>query len=259
MRVDSQVFDLGPNLTIESSRTICGVQLRLQDVWVYHARELSEGSSYADEVERYAKKWKLSGDPTKAKKHWSELRSFTWSAQSLVHPLDPPTFDENYKEKEYAVDYFQACQWVHCSQPALDNYLPDATGSAIKVALGLVSIAAAVLASLQTFLSFAERANRHRITGAKYGAIRRALEKLKTVPPNDQDALRRELDAIQNAMDDLAENAPSVPSRLKQRIDEELRSKDHRRIFDLHGNPQTRPKTYQRPTKDEPRLVRVVH
>jgi hypothetical protein len=105
-----------------------------------------------------------------------------------------------------------------------------------KVILGLISIAAAVLASLQTFLSFAERANRHRITGAKYGAIRRTLEKLKTVHPHDEVVLRRELDAIQKAMDDLAESAPHVPTRLKQRIDNELKSRDHRRVFDLPGN-----------------------
>lgn len=112
-----------------------------------------------------------------------------------------------------------------------------ATGS-FKLILGLVNITAAVLASLQTFLSFAERANRHRITGSKYGAVRRALEKLKTISPTEHDALRRELDTIQKAMDDLAENAPHVPSRLKQRIDNELKSRDPRRIFDLPSNPQ---------------------
>ncbi len=94
-----------------------------KDVWIYHARKQFAGSSLADKIERYAREWKLSGDPKKAKRHWSELRGFTWSAQELVHPLDPLTFGEADKEKEYAVDYFQACQWVHCSQPALDNYV----------------------------------------------------------------------------------------------------------------------------------------
>jgi Family of unknown function (DUF5677) len=112
---------------LQSSRAAQFVEFTFdyKDVWVYHARNQFAGSSRADEVERYAKEWKLSGDPRKAKKHWSKLRGFTWSAQSLVHPLDPPVFDEDYKEKEYVVDYFQACQWVHCSQPALDNYVPD--------------------------------------------------------------------------------------------------------------------------------------
>ena len=117
----------------------------------------------------------------------------------------------------------------------------QATGELKRLILGFISMTAAVLASLQTFLSFAERANRHRVTGAKYGAIRRTLEKLKTISPTEHDAIRRELDAIQKAMDDLAENAPHVPSRLKRRVDNELKSKDHRRIFELPGNPQSSP------------------
>jgi hypothetical protein len=112
---------------LQSSRSAQFVEFSVdyKDLWAYHARRLTAGTSSAGEVERLVKKWNLSGDPTKARTHWSELRGFTWKAQSLVHPLDPPIFDANYKEKEYAVDYFQTCQWVHCSQPALDNYMGD--------------------------------------------------------------------------------------------------------------------------------------
>jgi hypothetical protein len=112
----------------------------------------------------------------------------------------------------------------------------QATGQ-LKIALGLVSITAAVLASLQTFLSFAERANRHRTAGAEYGAIRRTLEQLKTMPPQDEHELRRELDSIKKTMDELAKSAPNVPSALKTRIDNELKSREHRRIFQLSPDP----------------------
>src|SRR5437016_9781213 len=61
-----------------------------------------------------------------------------------------------------------------------------------SIVVGLMSIAAAVLASLQTFLRLSERADKHRVAGAAYGAVRRALELLKTFPPEDQQALRRE-------------------------------------------------------------------
>ncbi|HEY0757843.1 MAG TPA: hypothetical protein VGD59_01160 [Acidisarcina sp.] len=76
-------------------------------------------------IERNAREWNLSGNPRKAKQHWSQLRAFTWDAQNLVHPLDGSSFDSGFKEKQYAVGYFQTCQWVHCSRPALDNYVPD--------------------------------------------------------------------------------------------------------------------------------------
>ncbi len=95
-----------------------------KNVWLYHARNQFSGQTEAAEIERHAQEWKLTGDPRKAKMHWSRLRAFTWDAQSLIHPLDGISFDIAFKEKQYAVDYFQTCQWVHCSQPALDNYMP---------------------------------------------------------------------------------------------------------------------------------------
>src|SRR2546423_1498623 len=53
----------------------------------------------------------------------------------------------------------------------------EASG-AVKIALGLLSILAAVLASLQTFLSYPERAERHRVTSASCASVRRQLELL---------------------------------------------------------------------------------
>nr|MDQ5828128.1 SLATT domain-containing protein [Chloroflexota bacterium] len=48
----------------------------------------------------------------------------------------------------------------------------------LQVLVGLASVLAAVLASLQTFLGYAERAEKHRVAGAKYGALGRELEAL---------------------------------------------------------------------------------
>lgn len=111
---------------LQSERTaqFVGFSFEYKNLWLYHGRNVFAGQPYAGDVERYAERWKLTGDPKQAKKHWSKLHSFTWDAQSLVHPLDDATFDLGYKEKDYAVDYTQTCQWVHCSQPALDNYVP---------------------------------------------------------------------------------------------------------------------------------------
>lgn len=102
-----------------------------------------------------------------------------------------------------------------------------------KIWLGMVSIMAAVLSSLQTFLGFAQRADRHRLTGSKYGALRRSLEFLKTFPPDSPEKMQKELERVKKDMDDLAQNAPHVPSWLKRRIDNELKSRDHRRVFHL--------------------------
>jgi len=107
-----------------------------------------------------------------------------------------------------------------------------ASGS-LKVILGLLSVTAAVLASLQTFMAFGDLGTRHKAAGARYGAIRRNLELLKVSPPPSEHEVSQELLKIKKEMDDLAERAPHVPSSPKRKIDEEMKSRDHKRIFDV--------------------------
>ena len=75
-----------------------------------------------------------------------------------------------------------------------------------KVIAGLCSLAATVLSSLQTFFKFSERSEKHRIIGAKFGAIRRELEVLHIQPQ----IKAAELTAVRAKLDKLAEEAPNV-------------------------------------------------
>ena len=104
-----------------------------------------------------------------------------------------------------------------------------------KILVGMVSILAAVLASLQTFLGYAERAEKHRLTGAGYAAIRRQLEMLKAFPPSNVEGLERALKEVKNGMDALASSSPEVPHRIRDKAYRELKSKEHDRIFHLPG------------------------
>jgi len=108
----------------------------------------------------------------------------------------------------------------------------SATGTQ-RIIVGLVSIIAAVLASLQTFLRFSERAENHRATGSGYGAVRRSLEFLKTFPPSNEETLKKAFEEIKIQMDELAREAPEVPSRIKKKLDNEVKNRDHNRIFHL--------------------------
>lgn len=75
-----------------------------------------------------------------------------------------------------------------------------------KMIAGLCSLSATVLSSLQTFFRFSERSERHRIFGAKFGAVRRELEVLHI-----QTQIRSaELNAVRVKLDRLAEEAPDV-------------------------------------------------
>jgi hypothetical protein len=78
-----------------------------------------------------------------------------------------------------------------------------------KIAVGLLSVLAAVMSGLQTFFKYSERAEKHRATAARFGAIRRKLEVIyaenaETEEPHYLASLREELDR-------LGEDAPHIP------------------------------------------------
>jgi hypothetical protein len=89
-----------------------------------------------------------------------------------------------------------------------------------KLLVGALSVLAAVLSSLQTFFKFAERAEKHKTFGARFGAIRRELEVLHASgaaagEPHYIGTLRERLDR-------LAEEAPAVSAAVHGRVRHQL-------------------------------------
>lgn len=81
----------------------------------------------------------------------------------------------------------------------------------IIILVGLASLAAAVLSSLQTFLSFSEKAEKHRLFGTKYGMAGREMERIKS---SRTPICEEELDMIQRQLDEMAKDAPRIPEDL---------------------------------------------
>lgn len=54
----------------------------------------------------------------------------------------------------------------------------------LRIVVGLISVAAAVVASLQTFLRFAERGEKHRMAAEQWAAIRREIAEMLALHPN---------------------------------------------------------------------------
>ncbi len=79
-----------------------------------------------------------------------------------------------------------------------------------KMAVGAASVLAAVLASLQTFFKFSERAERHKTFAAKFGAVRRELEALHASGRAVQET--NFINVLREKLDRLAEEAPAVPA-----------------------------------------------
>jgi hypothetical protein len=74
----------------------------------------------------------------------------------------------------------------------------------------MASVTAAILTSLQTFLGYAEKAEKHRIAGAKYGAIGRELEILRSLPEVEVE----KINDLRQRLDSLAEESPNNPLRI---------------------------------------------
>lgn|ERR1035438_3217934 len=89
-----------------------------------------------------------------------------------------------------------------------------------KLAIGLLSLAATILSSLQTFFKFSERAESHRVYAARFGAIRRELEALYARTAVAQEV--GNIDALKDKLDQLAEGAPDVPPKAFRALQKRL-------------------------------------
>ena len=98
--------------------------------------------------------------------------------------------------------------------------LGETPAQSIQILVGIVSVLAATLSAVQTFLGFSERAAKHREVAARYGAARRKIEKLlalsgEAIKPEDVSAVRREIDSV-------AEEAPNVSDSIWTRTEKKL-------------------------------------
>ena len=86
-----------------------------------------------------------------------------------------------------------------------------ANDSGKAAAIAPLSIVAAVLAGLQTFLNLSERTQLHKKAGAAYSNVRRSIEDLVAIPPEAPKELDTAMKRIRETFDTLAETTPNVP------------------------------------------------
>jgi len=99
----------------------------------------------------------------------------------------------------------------------------------VKIAAGLLSISAAVLAALQTYLGYGEKSAKHKEAGAKYAAIWRSLDlldlELKNAGEAFSDSAIEQLKKIVSQLDEAAKASPSLPDGVYEKASGELRTK----------------------------------
>lgn len=85
---------------------------------------------------------------------------------------------------------------------------------ALKIAVGLISVAAAILAALQTFLRFGERAEKHVVAADWYAAVRRDTDQLLALPPKDRGTPKSCFDRLRKQMSKVGQHSPEIGDRL---------------------------------------------
>jgi hypothetical protein len=86
----------------------------------------------------------------------------------------------------------------------------------LSVATGVLSIGAAVLSGLQTFLRYSDLSGEHRRAAVAYESVRRALDlfNLGYKQSDDRVAALKRLGKISSKLDAIAEAAPTLPDKI---------------------------------------------
>jgi hypothetical protein len=94
--------------------------------------------------------------------------------------------------------------------------LSGSTSQSLQIITAVLSVAAVVLAALQTFLGFSELQSEHKIAGVGYAQVRRELELLVLKYPNGKGIAKSpetaELELIKKLLDDLDRASPTIPN-----------------------------------------------
>jgi hypothetical protein len=87
-----------------------------------------------------------------------------------------------------------------------------------RVAVGTISILAALLSSLQTFMKYSTRAEGHRIAAMRYESLRRDMSRDLALPRQARGDPTRQLDSVAQRMDRYAKESPTIGEREWNRL-----------------------------------------
>ncbi len=95
----------------------------------------------------------------------------------------------------------------------------DSPSVIVRVAIGVFSVIATMLAAIQAFLRSAASAERHKAAGIKFGQLRRELDQALIVGlPADAAARETALNDFRKRWDEVESNVPPVPSAIFKRV-----------------------------------------
>ena len=111
---------------------------------------------------------------------------------------------------------------------ALFSTLSISTNFETQIIVGFISTISAIIAGLQTFFKFSQRADDHKKAAIRYGALRREIELLNTKMISQESDI---LEIIKSRVNDLADDSPPIPT--KSWIETENKLKDDNSSFEI--------------------------
>jgi hypothetical protein len=90
--------------------------------------------------------------------------------------------------------------------------------TAVAIVVGSLSLLAAVLSSLQTFMRYALRSDGHRIAAIRYETLRRDMAEVLAMPRAARADPARELDGVRGRLDRYAKESPLIGQRLWEEL-----------------------------------------
>jgi hypothetical protein len=91
--------------------------------------------------------------------------------------------------------------------------LQEDVDTTLRILVGIVSVLAAVLASLQTFLRFQERAEKHRTSAELWASIRREIDQMLALHPDylaERSDPKSYLDDLRRRLDEVSAQSPEI-------------------------------------------------
>ncbi|MGD0536033.1 MAG: SLATT domain-containing protein [Verrucomicrobiota bacterium] len=95
-----------------------------------------------------------------------------------------------------------------------------------KIVVGLLSLAAAVLSSLQLFFRHDDVVQRHKHAFARYGELRREIEQHLACPPNTANDFCVIVERIRTSWDSADKETPPLPQKLHDRAIKQIDDHD---------------------------------
>ena len=96
--------------------------------------------------------------------------------------------------------------------------LPDA----LRIVVGSVAVVAAILAGIQTFLNFAQRADQHVLAADWYASIRRKIDQELATPKGHRRDPKKFLDEVRRDMNTVGSQFPEIGDRAWSQVADEF-------------------------------------